>query len=317
MSPMKRYGRRAVALTRAGLRQAVYRVHGLLHDTVTIQTRQGRLTMSTHDDGIAAALYRWRHYEFDYSIHAVRFLKDAGFLPRERARMCDVGANIGVISTGLLLANEIESAIAIEPEPKNFGLLMRNVTQNGLTQRMLCLQLAVGETEAILTMELSPDNPGDHRIRATPTASAIERQNESARQTVQVQSLPLKQIVERADVRAASPTSPSLLWIDVQGYEGYVFAGGRDVLGAAMPAVSEIWPYGIQRSGMSLEQFESTVSSIWSDYWIYRRERFIRYPMSVFGRFLDELGSDGFFENVIFTKGTPATPRHWPAGGAR
>ena len=33
-------------------RSLLYRLHGALHDTVTIRTRQGRLTMPTHDDGI-------------------------------------------------------------------------------------------------------------------------------------------------------------------------------------------------------------------------------------------------------------------------
>jgi FkbM family methyltransferase len=258
--------------------------------------------MSTRDDGIAAALFRWRQYEYAYSLEALRFLRGAGFLPREHVCMLDVGANIGVISTGLLLANEIESAVAIEPEPRNFELLLKNIEQNGLAARTRCLQMAVGESQATLTMELSPSNPGDHRIRVAPTADATERQNESSRRTVQVQSLTLKQVVELPEVRALART-PSLLWIDVQGYEGYVFSGGADVLGVGMPAVSEVWPYGIHRAGMSLQAFESVVRSIWSDYWVYRRNRFVRYPISAFGRFLDELGSDGYFENVIFTKG--------------
>ena len=94
---------------------------------------------------------------------------------------------------------------------------------------------------------------------------------------------------------------PSLLWIDAQGYEGYVFAGGKDLLTLGIPAVSEIGPYGIRRSGMSLAGFAATVSSIWSDYWVERRERFIRYPISVFDRYIEELGTEDYFENVIFT----------------
>ena len=306
MNPYRRYAERAAALSHAALRHALYRLHGMLHEAVTIQTAQGRLTMSTRDDGIAAALFRWRQYEYAYSLDALRFLKSAGFLPREHVCMLDVGANIGVISTGLLLANEIESAVAIEPEPRNFELLLKNIEQNGLAARARCLQMALGEGQATLTMELSPSNPGDHRIRVAPTADATELQNESLRRTVQVQSLTLKQIVELPEVRDLARAKPSLLWIDVQGYEGYVFSGGNDVLGVGMPAVSEVWPYGIHRAGMSLQTFESVVRSVWSDYWVYRRNRFVRYPISAFGRFLDELGSDGYFENVILTKGSSA-----------
>ena len=89
--------------------------------------------------------------------------------------MLDIGANIGLISTGLLLANAIEQAIAIEPEPENFRLLSQNVQQNDLAGRMCCLQMAVGDQPGSLTMEISPNNPGDHRIRRNPAAGAKER----------------------------------------------------------------------------------------------------------------------------------------------
>jgi FkbM family methyltransferase len=258
--------------------------------------------MFTNDDAIAAQLFHNRQYEYDSSLRAIRFLKTMGFVPRENLFMLDIGANIGIIGIGLLLANEIQNVVAIEPEPRNFALLLKNVQQNGLSERVHCLQMAVGDRATILTMELSPTIPGDHRIRSTPSEDAPERFNESSRRTVQVKSLPLGEILELPEIRDAWMERLSLLWIDVQGYEGYVFAGGKDVLSAGVPAVSEIWPYGILRAGMSLEEFASIVRGIWSDYWIERRERLIRYPISVFDRYLEELGTEGHFENVIFTK---------------
>ena len=291
---------------RGALRGGLYRLHGCLHETITIPTEQGRLTISTRDHGIAAQLFRKRQYEYHSSLRAIRFLKAMGFVPRENATMIDIGANIGIISIGLLLADEIHSAVAIEPEPTNFDLLVRNVKQNGLAERVVCLQMAVGDAESTLTMELCPTNPGDHRIRLTPTGDATERLNESSRRTIQVRSLPLKQVLELPEVRDSAMAVPSLVWIDVQGYEGYVFAGAQDFLSSGIPAVSEIWPYGVLRAGMSLERFASIVASVWSDYWIERRKRFIRYPISVFDRYLEELGAEGYFENVIFTNaGSP------------
>ena len=88
----------------------------------------------------------------------------------------------------------------------------------------------------------------------------------------------------------------------MQGYEGYVFQGARSLLEKGLPTVSEVWPYGILRAGMSLEDFANTVGSIWTDYWIERRTRLTRYPITVFDRYLEELGTEGYFENVIFTK---------------
>ncbi len=295
---------RMLASVRTAFRRNLYRLHGRLHETVTLQTRHGRLTMFTRDHAIAAQLFVHRQYEYDASLRAVRFLKDRGLIPRDNVCMLDVGANIGLISTGLLLAGEIGSAIAIEPEPRNFNLLVRNMAQNGLSEKACCLQLAAGDRAGRLTMELAPTNPGDHRIRSAPAEQATERQNESSRPTIQVESLPLPAILDRPEV-VRTGWSPAFLWIDVQGYEGYVFSGARERLGGGMPAVAEVWPYGILRSGMSLETFASAVSGIWSDYWVERRNRFTRYPMAVFDRFLEEIGTGGHYENVIFTKGTP------------
>lgn len=38
-------------------------------------------------------------------------------------------------------------------------------------------------------------------------------------------------------------------WIDTQGHEGHVLAGGKAFLAASIPFVAEFWPYGLDRSG--------------------------------------------------------------------
>jgi FkbM family methyltransferase len=302
---LRDYGAKAFRFCRRAYRRIFYRLHCKLHETITIQTRQGLLTFSTKDIGIGASLWREGQYEFDFSIRAIRFLKSLGFVPPGDANMLDVGANIGVISIGLLLAGEVKLALAIEPEPSNFRLLRRNVEQNGLSQRMLCFPLAVGEKVSTLTMELSPDNLGDCRIREVPTSDASELERESVRRIIQVECVPLPNILGLPEVRALGACSPSFVWIDVQGYETCVFRGGMSIFEKGLPTVSEIWPYGIRRAGVSLQDFIKTVSSIWTDYWVERRGRFTRYPISVLDRYIDELGTMGYYENVIFTRGQP------------
>ena len=287
------------------LRAALFQLQGFFRETLTIQTKQGRLTVSTRDHGIAKPLFCTRQFEYDASLHAIRFLKAKGFIPEHPVHMLDVGANIGVIGIGLALSKEVDSVIAIEPDPTNFALLTRNVEQNGLSDRITCLQMAAGDQEATLTMELSPLNLGDHRVRSNPASDVIEAHNESSRQTIQVPSMPLDRIMQLPNIRDSAAARPSMLWIDVQGYEGFIFAGAGATLRSGIPAVAEVWPYGIVRAGMTLDQFTNIVSGIWSDYWIERRGRFVRYPISVFDRYLDELGNGNYFENVIFTKSAP------------
>ena len=254
---------------------------------------------------MSKSLFISGEYEYESSLRAVRFLKTMGFIPREEVCMMDIGSNIGLISTGLLLANEVQKSVAIEPEPDNFRFLTKNVEQNGLSGRMRCLQVAVGDGEGTVTMELSPIDPGDHRVRTTPTPGAPELQDESSRPTIQVRTLTLRQVLELPEVRDFAPR-PSFVWLDIQGFEGYAFEGGREFLSAGVPTVSEIMPYAFLRAGMGPERLESIVGGIWTDYWVERRGRVVRYPMSVFGRYLDELGYDGYYENVIFTKGGPS-----------
>jgi len=299
---LKYWATKATRLFVMAYRRALYRLHGKLHDTVTIRTKQGLLTMSTRDDCIGVWLHGVRQFEYDSSIRAIEFLKSSGLIPSSNVSMLDIGANIGFISIGLILEGEVDLAVAIEPEPHNFELLKRNIEQNGLSQRILGLQMAVGDKASILNMELSSKNCGDHRIREVATPDAPEHLRESRRQTIQVKSLPLFQVLELPEVHDIGLYSPSLLWIDVQGYEGYVFKGSKNLLEIGVPTVSEVWPYGILRAGMSLEEYANTASSIWTDYWIERRNRFTRYPITVFDRYLEEIGTDGYFENIIFTR---------------
>jgi FkbM family methyltransferase len=282
-------------------RRARYRLHGALHETVTVPTQQGLLTMLAKDDVLAAAIYRERQYEYDFSVRALELLKESGFIPASNVAMLDVGANIGIISIGLLLSEHVDFAFAIEPEPRNFGLLQRNVEQNRLSERVICLRMALGVDASLVNMELSSDNSGDHRIRETPRPGASESMGESERRTIQVESLPLTQMLGLPEVRNSGLPAPSLLWIDIQGYEGYVFRGGSDWLSRGVPAVSEVWPYGILRAGMPLETYAEIVAGIWTDYWVERRNRFTRYPITVFDRYLEELGTEGYVENVIFS----------------
>ena len=52
-----------------------------------------------------------------------------------------------------------------------------------------------------------------------------------------------------------------LLWVDIQGHEGYLFKGARRTLARGMPVVSEFWPYGLRRAGFDPQSFTAIVAS--------------------------------------------------------
>lgn len=42
-------------------------------------------------------------------------------------------------------------------------------------------------------------------------------------------------------------SNKTLLWMDVQGYEGFVLEGGMNILSKKPPLVIEFWPYGLDK----------------------------------------------------------------------
>ncbi len=78
--------------------------------------------------------------------------------------MLDVGANIGMICIALMLQNYFKRAIAFEPDPKNFRLLVKNVAQNGLENRIDCFPYALSSAAGEAELELSPHNSGDNHL---------------------------------------------------------------------------------------------------------------------------------------------------------
>ena len=71
---------------------------------------------------------------------------------------------MGVISIGMLYLSEMNRGIAIEPDPRNFALLERNVAQNEFESRMICFPYAASDQASEVPFG-SESNLGDHRVR--------------------------------------------------------------------------------------------------------------------------------------------------------
>jgi len=118
--------------------------------------------------------------------------------------------------------------------------LRANVALNGLHDRIIVHECAAGATAGTVQLELSATNYGDHRVKVSDEDGAMA---EKEREIVTVISCPLDTLCPEAI------GANVMLWIDTQGFEGFVLAGATRILANHPPAVVELWPYGLARSG--------------------------------------------------------------------
>jgi FkbM family methyltransferase len=213
----------------------------------------------------------------------------------------DIGANMGVISIGMLTGGEFARAIAMEPDPRNFSLLQRNARQNGLDeQRYLCLPYAASDRRGELEFELSGNNFGDHRVRVGSSEGASEKFSESARAVIRIVAQPVDEILD--GVPRAMANDIAVVWIDTQGHEGHLLRGGPELFARNIPVVSEVWPYGLARAGTSADEFCKTASRFWSAFCVWRQSHFERHPIAELAALFREITRHDQHENVVFLK---------------
>lgn len=250
---------------------------------VTMETWNGLLTWDSKDWLIGKYLYVNRSYERSNIENTLALLHDEGYVRRPGRTMLDIGANIGMIAIALLNQGYFEKALAFEPDPNNYRLLDKNTAQNGLGSRIAAYPIGLsspGSGAAVL--ERSPDNFGDHRIRWTNDSGFF---GEERRATLPVRLASLDEFFhEHAEL---DPGDVDLVWIDIQGHEGYFFGGARDFFKRRVPVVSEFWPYGLARSGMKVPEYLEIVRSLFTHFYWWTNGGFQKKPVG-------EL--DGLFE---------------------
>jgi FkbM family methyltransferase len=195
-----------------------------------------RFLVSAGDKIISRDIFMHGSYDIQ-KLHLAVSLLDGGAPP---TTLIDIGANVGCICIPAVSSGMFSRAIAIEPDPRNYSLLIANVAINGLGTRITSHNLALGDQAGELHFELSKDNFGDHRVRRSDDAGA---QGEGDRETIAVSATTFDQLLAPADLENA------LIWMDTQGYEGVILSGAGKALGPRLPLVLEFWPYGMKRTG--------------------------------------------------------------------
>ena len=189
------------------------------------------------DQVIGRSLFVFGEFDFD-KLAKVRTALGADWTAE---LLVDIGANVGPICSPAVRRGYFSRAIAIEREPLNYALLVANIALNGLSSKIASLNLAFGDQDRqSLTFELSETNRGDHRVRVR---DEIGQMKESDRKTIVVPSETFDTVIGNVD------PSRTLIWIDTQGFEGFVLSGAAKAISSRVPVVIEFWPYAMCRCG--------------------------------------------------------------------
>src|SRR6185312_11000984 len=117
------------------------------------------------DKAISRLLFIKGSFDFDKVEKAISVMSavDKAF---KLETLIDVGANIGTVCIPTVKRGLAANAIAIEPEPLNYRVLVANIFLNDLADRIKTYNLALGPKDnQTLELELSAGHSGDHRIR--------------------------------------------------------------------------------------------------------------------------------------------------------
>ena len=191
--------------------------------------------VNSSDKTIGRSLYINGEFEFDLFLDALKILEN-----KKYKKLIDVGANIGTICIPAIKRSIFEYSLAIEPEPYNYNLLIKNIFINDLNNKIETLNIALGQVDnEKLKFELSVDNFGDHQIKSN--SKEINIYNDDRRKVITVNAKKLDTVIKSFNLKE------TLIWIDTQGYEGFILDGGKDTLSAKATIVIEFWPYGLDK----------------------------------------------------------------------
>ena len=133
----------------------------------------------------------------------------------ERGVFVDIGANLGkyaIIQGKKLKAGKV---IAIEPEPRTFDIIKKNIELNNL-KNVIPLKIAISDAKGTVDFWLGAEGDGTAH-------SLIEIKNRS--QKISVETDTLDNVLKKLKIKKVD-----LIKVDVEGAEPKVFTGAKDML---------------------------------------------------------------------------------------
>jgi FkbM family methyltransferase len=204
--------------------------------------RNGFLWTGTSGSLVSESIFLSGHYQDDSIEQLKKFVKSA------RSTVVNIGAHIGDVA--LPLTRRWKRVIAIEPNPGTFGMLLRNVCQNGLEGRIKCFQAAISDQAGEGQLVVYPEAANcellgsEHQVGYGLDGDSMFIPVKTARLDVLLQSL---------DVAA---DDVALVWSDTQGFESHVIESAPRLWAGGTCLWVEIWPRGLDCHGGSHQFIE-------------------------------------------------------------
>lgn len=186
--------------------------------------------LQSNDQVIGRTVYATKKpFDFDKLKKVLKILK-----LKKNELLIDVGANIGTICIPAIKRNLFNKAIAFEPEPLNYSLLLSNIIINGCYNKINSHNIALGnKNRKKLNLRLDDQNKGNHRI--------ITNSKVNSKKNVVINSYKLDSYIKNIN------SLSTLVWIDVQGYETQVLQGAKKLLKKKAPICVEFSPKFLEK----------------------------------------------------------------------
>ena len=194
-------------------------------EKILFLNRNNNKYMVHSNDHISKLLFIDSEFDFKILNKAMKLLEKK----HKRQTLLNIGAHIGSTCIEAIKMNYFENSIAFEPAIRNFRLLQANIFLNEVESRIKIYNSAISIKKSNLFLSINnKGNSGDNRIIKKRTGKINYEK---------VKSDKLDNFTSNLN------KNNTLIFIDVQGHEPYVFLGAKKTIKKKIPMVFEFSPY--------------------------------------------------------------------------
>ncbi len=237
----------------------------------TVRT-EGNLVFlfDSRDRGLGPEMQQTGRVYSDKEINLFLELADKYYcMKKERRFFFDVGANIGTTSIYVKWKQPKWKIVAVEPGKETYTLLRTNCILNGM-EDIDCIKAGLSNKVAVEEWCFCPENPGASAIvtqdnRQLSYADPLGGINTSmgVYPNEEVKMMTLVGLVDEIKI---AQDDEIYLWIDAQGFEPQIIAGGADLITKKnIPLFLEFNP-GVYEKNGEWEKYQSVISAAYTHF---------------------------------------------------